>query len=201
MKHAFPNPAVTEDTPWPQKWAPPVAMKYAKSMALNPLFNKQPLYADDRLILEVPSDTGFEGTLGMTSADPNYESALGFAMELVGGGIAQVDAVGLRRHCLYFEATGAKEDGTVHQIKTWVLEVTTAKSGKNYATTGESVEFGTHEVPVRVYGAELLDAAGEKYTDENGNERRVFIVSSKPGDENYATFGDAVPDIRTLQQV
>jgi len=195
MKYAFPLETAGADAKWKDKWGKPVDMPYAKSMALSALVNKAQLYADDRLVLEVPSDTGYDGTMGMTSPDPDYEIALGFAAQLASGAMAQLDAVDLRRHCLYFEASGKREEGPAYQIKSWLLEVTTAKSGKNYATKGENIEFGTHEVPIRLYGAPLLDANGEPFVDENGMERTVFIVSSRPDDADYETFGDAVPDL------
>lgn len=187
-KYAFPATGGT--------WGAPVSLPYAQSLSLSTKINTATLDADDRRVIEVPSDNGYDGTLGLSNLDQDYEAALGYSIVLDNGTVAQLDAVALKKHCLYFETTGANEDNSTFLLKTWLVNVSTSKAGKNYTTKGDNVEFGKHEVPISIYGTPLIDAVtGEEFVDENGMTRMVYMVSSVPGDAGYATFGDAVPDL------
>lgn len=184
-----------EDETAPGGWLPPVSVPFAKSLSLNTSISSSPLYGDDRKIVDVPVDKGYEGTVGLTTLDFDYEVALGYSVKLADGTRAQLDAVQLKKHCLYFETQGAREDNSIFTIKSWLLNITTAKAGKSYTTKGDNIDFGSHEMPIVVYGAPLVDSVtGENFVDEDGNERYVHILSSYPGDAGYATFGDAVPE-------
>lgn len=173
--------------------ADPVSMPFAKSLALNAVFNKQPIYADNMLILEAPSDQGYEGTLGLTTLSAAYEKALGMRLDLAEGS-ALVNQTELKRHNLYFETNGVYDDGTVFVIKNWLMGVTVAKPGRNYASKTDNIEFGEYAMPIRIFGTPVLTALGDEYRDANGNKKIAFIISCKPADTGYDTFEDAVPE-------
>jgi len=187
-KYAFPDAAGA--------WGQPVSLPYAQSLSLSTKINTATLDADDRRVIEIPSDKGYDGTLGLSNLDQDYEIALGYSVVLDNGTVAQLDAVALEKHCLYFETMGAREGGAAFKIKTWLMNITTSKSGKNYTTKGDNVEFGKHEIPITIYGTPLRDQNGDEFVDEDGMTRVVYMVSSVPGDAGYATFGDAAPDVQ-----
>jgi hypothetical protein len=181
--------------PFPES---PVAMKFMQSVALNPQLdlNGSPLRADNKVILSLPNDNGYDGTIGLSNLDKAYEIANGYAMAL-SAGHATVNAVKFKKHCIYFETVGVYDDGDVFMIKNWLLNVVTAKPGKNYVTKGENIEFGAYEVPIKIYGVPVMDAAGTaEYVDEAGMRRTAYMISSIPTDTGYATFGDTVPVVK-----
>lgn len=176
--------------------AVPAPLPFAQSLALNALLDTTPLFADNKKILEVPVDKGYDGTVGFTYLDESYEEALGYAINIDGGGRAMLDVVSLPKHFFYFETVGVHEDGGSVVIKCWILNMSTTKGGKNYTTKGDNLDFGSHEMPITVYGDELKKPDGSEYRDpKTGFARKVFWVTSKPGDADYEDFEKKVPDI------
>lgn len=177
-------------------WGTPVDMPFAQSLSLNPVVNEATVAADDRIVVRLNADNGYEGTFGLSYVSDDYLKALGYAMDTAAG-VAEVSSPVKKEQCIYFEHTGVYDDNTTFVIKTWLMNVKTAKAGKNFTTKGDNIEFGAYEMPVIVDGVPVMDAEGTAaYVDDNGNEVTAYLVRALPGDTNYATFGNTVPDVK-----
>lgn len=174
----------------------PIPMRFAQNLALNPKLSTTKLQADNVTIIEVPSDQGFEGTLGLSNECMEYAKAMGYVLVLEDGAIAYVDVVQLPKHFIYYENLGVYDDGTTFVMKNWLMGVTTAKSGKNYTTKGDSPEFGKHEMPLVVYGEPLKKSSGDVYIDENGFTRLAQRIVAIPGNPGYETFEQQIPEAK-----
>ena len=170
-----------------------IPLAYAQSLGLNAKLEAAELFADDRLICRVPSDTGYEGEIGMTTSAPELEKAAGFALEGAAG-LITTDVAGYLRGALYYEHREVDEDGVNRTVKTWVLNTEIGKGSKTHSTDQNSAQFGSYAYPFRSYGEPLLAADGtSEYLDENGVGRLAFFYSAWPDDTGYASFGQTVP--------
>jgi len=150
-------------------------------------------YADDRLVLRLPSDKGYDGNIGTTAQDVGLETDAGFLVPAAGG-MAVVSVAAYFRAAVYYEFIGHYEDGTPFKVKTWMYNVEIGKGSESHTTDKSSVEFGSYSYPFHCYGDPLMDAEGTKhYMDANGMERTAYMLRAVPGDEGYETFGEAVP--------
>ena len=170
-----------------------IPLPYAQSLGLTAKAEAAELYADNRLVCRVPSDTGYEGELGGTSPSPELEKAAGFAIEGASG-LITTNIANYLRGALYYEHQETDEDGVNHTVKTWVLNVEVGKGSKNHATDQAGVQFGSYAYPFRSYGDTLMAADGtSEWLDENGVGRKAFFYSAWPEDTDYADFGKTVP--------
>lgn len=168
-------------------------MKYAKNISLNVLLNAIEQYADDRLIFRLPKDDGYEGELGTTAQDIDLEKDLGYLMESDAGQI-RTGLVNYNKVDIYYEFQEADENGINSKTKVWLFNVEIGKANQDHTGDESTIEFGTWQYPIRVYGTELLDATGEgTYLDENGMKRIALMYVCRKGDAGYDTFGDSVP--------
>lgn len=166
---------------------------YAKSLNPSALLEAVEQYADDRLLFRVPNDKGYDVELGTTAPDPELDKSAGFALEGASGLLA-VQMVNYARGALYYEYSERDENGVASKVKCWMFNVEIGKGSGTHATDESSVSFGTYTYPARVYGDDLMDEGGTKeYVDDNGMGRKVFMYTARPGDADYATFGDTVP--------
>ncbi len=170
-------------------------LDYVKSISLDPQINKTPQHANNRLVLNVASDNGYTGNLGVTAKDPELEKAIGRAVETATGEIAIVGGAGVTRlDGLYYEFKEEREKLPPIVIKVWLLNVEISPASENASTDADSIEFGAYEYPITVYGDPLKTSTGDAdYVDENGNRLTCFMIISKPGDAGYAAFGNTVP--------
>lgn len=170
-----------------------IPLAYAQSLGLTSKAEAAELYADDRLVCRVPSDTGYEGELGTTSAAPELEKAAGFAIE-GSAGLITTDIASYLRGAMYYEHQETDEDGVNHVVKTWVFNVEIGKGSPTHNTDQSSVQFGSYAYPFRSYGDTLMAEDGtSEWLDENGVGRRAFLYSAWPEDPDYADFGKTVP--------
>ena len=169
-----------------------IRLPYSKTLALSPLLERQDVYADGRNVLAIPSDQGYEGSYGTTDQDIGLETALGFAEELAGG-LGTLKMTGYRRGYMYYEFKRALEDGRNYVVKAWLYDAEFGKAAISNETDTNTLTMGTTSYPLRVYGTPALDDEGKPVTDELGNEKVVIMMISLPGDDDYTTFGDAVP--------
>lgn len=168
-------------------------MKYAKSINPSALLEAAEQYADNRLVVRIPSDTGYEGEVGTTASDPELEKAAGFALEGAAG-LITTDITSYLRGALYYEFLEVDEDGKQSACKVWMFNVEIGKGSQSYTTKQAGIEFGTYSYPIRCYGDTLMDAEGTSpYLDERGVGRKAFLYTARPGDTGYETFGDTVP--------
>ena len=171
----------------------PVSIPYITAVSLAPILSTTDQYANNRLVLQIPKDNGYDGELGTTAPDPGLEKALGYLMDGEDGKI-KADMVTYKRVNLYYEMLMEYENQATQVRKVWLYNVQIGKGEENSSTDAESVEFGTYAYPIQVYGTPLLSAEDTEYIDENGMRRMAYMIYSDPGDSNYATFGNAVPE-------
>ena len=175
---------------------PVVAIEYAKSMSFAPQVEEQPVYANDRKVLALVSDTGYTGSLGTSAQDRGFETALGHIMTTAQGQ-ATVNLLGHKRADLYYEYKEESEGGVVYTVKVWALNVEVGKATLEHATDENTAKIGEYAYPITVYGDKIKAATGDGYyRDANGNELTATSVISLPGDTGYATFGDTVPGVK-----
>lgn len=173
---------------------------YVKNIALNALFESVDQYANDKLILQIPRDRGYDGELGVTAPDPVLDKALGYQLDGAAGNI-KVGAVKQGRFDLYYEMT-MEQSGGAKLRKVWLYNVQLGKGAENTATDAESIEFGTYTYPIRVFGTPLMAAEGDaEYVDSDGMGRTAYMIYADPDDAGYDTFGDTVPAAKIKAQV
>lgn len=166
---------------------------YAKSLNPSSLLEATEQFADNRLLFRVPNDKGYDVEFGTTAPDPELDKAAGFAVEGANG-LLSVEQLNYARGAMYYEFKERDEDGKVSMAKCWMFNVELGKGSGNHATDESSIAFGSYTYPARVYGDDLMDNTGTKpYVDDKGMGRKVFMYTSRPGDEGYDTFGDEVP--------
>lgn len=183
------------------------AIKKDGSWQINPLtwltsFSKEKdlgtsdIYGDGEKILTLVNDKGFTGVLGMAAQDEEYNKALGFAIE-TDSGLAEVQQKSVVSHAIYFETEFAGADGISKTKKVWVFGVETQAPSDAYEQTTDNINNSTVDYTITIKGVNLLAAQGTAdYIDENGNTRRIYTVSRKPGQVGYDTFEQSVPSPR-----
>lgn len=168
-------------------------MKYAQSINPSALLEAAEQYADNRLVCRIPNDTGYEGEIGTTAADPEVEKAAGFALEGATG-LITTNIVSYLRGALYYEYLENDEDGKQSVVKVWMFNVELGKGAATHTTDKNSLEFGSYTYPFRAYGDTLMDAEGTgEYLDERGVGRKAYLYTCRYDDEGYADFGKTVP--------
>lgn len=172
----------------------PKQLPYAKSISFDTQIDSEPIYANDRTILAAVSDQGYTGNIGTTAPDTELETALGQSMA-INGNTADVKINGYNRADIYYEFTQKTENGINYVVKVWVFNVEIGKASKTHETDENTPKIGEYQYPTTVYGDELQTINGEPYEDENGNRKAILRLISYPDDENYATFGNSVPEL------
>lgn len=178
------------------EWGTPQDFKYLTSVSLETNIEDFEQYADDERVVLIPSDNSIDGTIGTTAKDVAFEKAAGYLQELDGGTLADIKIHGYTRCCFYFEFTNIDQaTGQPYKVKTWLLNAELKKTGETHETNTNTPTGATYEYPISVYGLNVKDSAGTAdAVDDNGFVICAYKVHSYPGDEDYATFGDAVPE-------
>lgn len=166
---------------------------YAKNINPTSLLEAVDQHADNRLIFRIPNDTGYEGQIGTTAADPELEKAAGYSIE-GDNGLIGTDVVQYLRGALYYEFFERDEHGSASVVKVWLFNAEIGKGSASHATNTKSLEFGEYTYPFTAYGDTLMDAAGTApFRDAKGMGRKAFMYTARPGDEGYADFDKTVP--------
>lgn len=173
----------------------PLTLPLVKSIAVNPVFSKQDVYAGNTLALSVPNDQGYDSTLGVTGQDLDFEIALGHVMALAGGH-GNVETKDLKRFDLYYEYIMHPEDGASYVVKVWQLNLAVvAKPTWQHDTDTESLSIAPYQYGIKHYGDIVQDATGTAdYVDSNGFKYKAFTIRAVPTDTGYTTFGETVPE-------
>lgn len=170
-----------------------IDMMYAQSINPSAVLENAEQFADNRLVCRIPSDQGYDGSIGTTSQDPPLEEAAGFLYSGANGAIT-TNVASYFRGALYYEFIAHGEDGKAVKVKSWMLNTEIGKGSETHNTDKKSLEFGAYEYPFHCYGDPMMAADGEtRYVDENGVERTAYIYRAVPGDEGYADFEKSVP--------
>ena len=173
--------------------AEPILLKYAKSLNPSALLEAVEQHADNRLLFRIPKDDGYEGEIGTTGQDPDFETLIGAAMDGTNG-VIRTGLVSYARGALYYEFIERNAEGQASVAKVWMYNVEIGKGNESYTTDTNSAEFGDYTYPFRAYGDPVKAATGDAdYLDANGMGRVAMMYISRPGDTGYDTFGATVP--------
>lgn len=174
-------------------YAAPVAMLYAKNINPTAMLEATEQYADSRLLFRIPNDTGYEGEIGTTGPDLEFEKSAGYSIEGANGLIG-ANVTAYQRGAIYYEFTENDANGVASTVKVWLFNAEIGKGSPTHVSDAKSVEFGEYKYPFTVYGDTLMDSTGAKaYTDAKGVGRMAFMYTARHDDNAYATFGDTVP--------
>jgi len=173
---------------------PKVNVPYVKSINLNTVLEDVTQYANNVRILLLPSDQGFNGSIGVTDADPVLDEAQGYSVTTDDGNILALDASTYKANNIYYEFKRVFAGGISKTVKAWLYNVKIGKSNKTHNTDTNTITFTDYEYPIDVLGDPALNADGSEYRDENGNKRKAFMILAYPDDANYEGFEDACPD-------
>lgn len=166
---------------------------YAKNINPTSLLEAVEQHADNRLLFRVPNDKGYEGEIGTTAPDVEFEKQAGYAMEGANG-VIKTNLAFYARGALYYEFLETDKDGVPSVAKVWLLNVEIGKGSENHSTDAGSIEFGEYKYPFRAYGDPLKNTEGTSdYLDARGLGRTAYMIVCRPGDTGYATFGATVP--------
>lgn len=171
-------------------------LTYATSLSLESNYEETNIYGDGEVILVLANDQGKTATLGVVDIDNGFEKDLGRLVEIEGGALAEVQQHGSIPVDIYYEVE-AFDAGNKIVIKNWLFNVTVGKATESYEQTTDTVNFGTFEYPLTISGRKLQAATGTgDFVDDFGNTVKVYRATSYPGDANYDTFGDSVPELK-----
>ena len=175
-----------------QKGTTMIDVPFAQSIALNTVLSNTDRHADNRLVLQIPSDDGYEGTFGASARNDDLEKALGYMNETATG-LLKTNVPYYSRGDFFYTFKAEFENAPAQVYKVWLLNVQCGKTAENASTDTNSITFGAYEYPLRVYGDDAVTSSGEAYLDSNGFRRVVTMMVSRPGDDGYDTFGNQVP--------
>ena len=120
-------------------------------VSLDKNLSTLPIYGDGELQLNLISDKGFTGTIGMTARDIEFEKALGMQME-VDGGLAEVQQTAAIPISLYFETNFVGADGVVKTKKVWLFGVEVSAPGEALDQNTDDPSIATVEYGITVKG-------------------------------------------------
>ena len=170
-----------------------IDVPYAQNITLNTVLSNTDRHADNRLVLQIPSDDGYEGSFGASARNDDLEKAIGYLNETAAG-LVKTNVPYYIRGDFFYTFKAEFEGASAQVFKVWLLNVQCGKTAENASTDTNSITFGAYEYPLRVYGDTAVTPSGEIYVDGNGFRRVVTMMISRPGDEGYDTFGDQVPE-------
>lgn len=152
------------------------------------------LYGDGELQDSLNSDRSITGAIGTTARDMDFEKDLGLAVEVSGGGLAENAVVSSVRVNIGIETEYKEKGQPVKTKKIWILNAQITPPNESLTQNQDDITESTYDYNYTGFGVNLKAAAGtDDYIDENGMPKRVYTVSSVPGDADYATFLDSVP--------
>lgn len=165
----------------------------AHEIVFEPTYSEQHEYADGQRMFTLTSDQGLTGTLTMKYIEDQYEKDMGRLMELEAG-LASIEQISSIPHAIYFETEAQDESGRRTTSKTWLLNVTSGKPAERYTQTQDSKTINNYDLSLTINGEYILNSDGETlYIDENGNTRKVWLITCTPDMPGFATFGNSVP--------
>ncbi len=169
-------------------------LTYMNTFTKDRNVNVKAFYGDGELQDSAYSDLSISGAVGTTARDTDFEKDLGFMQTLKNGLLAEVAVTGAKRVHLGFE-TFIKKKGEATQVKrVWVLNAQISPPSESLTQTKEDITESTFDYNYTGYGVNIKTADGSSdYVDDNGMKKKVFTVSSRPGDAGYKTFFDQVP--------
>lgn len=170
--------------------------KYAQSTNPSALPEATKQYADSHLVCRVPSDTDYEGKVGITTPDPELEKMAGFVLEGVDN-LITTNIASYLRGAPYYEFLKLDEGGKRSVVKCWMSNVEIGKGSAIYTVAKGSVEFGAYFYPFQAYGDSLKDFESiNDYKDERDVDRTAYLYTCRPGDIGYAAFRDTVSALK-----
>lgn len=174
----------------------PVDMGFLDSVALEANVGVTAIYGDGEIQKEIVSDNSKTGNLVLTAPDTDFEVAVGIKKVGTGGEMLDVALRSKKTVDIYVEVTDETKNSAVIGKK-WILGASVTPPSQTYNQNTDSPNANNWTYPLTVLGEKALEETGEEiFTDADGMEQRVYVITSKPGDDGYATFGDTVPTPR-----
>lgn len=166
---------------------------YLASVTTDKNISTAEKYGDGELQLTLINDKGGTGTLELTARDSDFEKDLGHVQE-ISNGLAEVQVLENKTIAIGFECYITGSDGAVKTKKVWLLGVNVSPAGDSLSQNTDGINESTASYPITIKGEYLKTSTGDAvWTDSNGNTKKVFKVTCKPGEDGYATFLDTVP--------
>lgn len=170
---------------------PFVALGTSTKLALEVDSSTKDIYGDGRRIIHYVNEKGKTGTLTQNNICDEYEIAMGRKIKTKNG-LADIKPTKSVSHALYFEIEEMDGDNAISVAKTILYGVTSSRPAENYDQTTDDLNESSFDLPLVIDGTPLLASDGKAYTDEKGNEVRVWQLTVTPDDDGYETFGDEV---------
>lgn len=160
------------------------------------------IYGDGELQDSLYSDKSITGAIGTTARDMDFEKDIGLVENIDNGNVAELAVTSAVRVNFGFQ-TEYKEKGQPAKVKkVWLLNVQITAPNESLTQNQDEITESTYDYNYTGYGVNLKSSDGlSDYVDESGHTKKVFTVSSKPGDANYETFLDSVPKPKVAADV
>lgn len=151
------------------------------------------IYGDGEEQETLVNEKTMSGTLGVTARDKEFERDLGFTEEMANGE-GEVALASLKRAHIGFE-TEVKEKGKPAKVKkVWVFNAEVMPASESLTQNQDDITPSTADYSYTAYGVNKKNSTGTSdYVDENGQTKKVFTLSSMPGETDYETFLESVP--------
>lgn len=152
------------------------------------------LYGDGELQDTLTSDRSITGAIGTTARDMDFEKDLGFIQEIAGGGLAELAVKDSKRVNVGFETEYKEKGKPVKTKKVWLLNIVVTPPNESLTQNQDDINESTFDYNYTGFGENLQAATGSgDFVDENGMTKKIYTVSSVPGESNYDTFLNSVP--------
>lgn len=168
----------TDGTP---SWAAPVAIPNAKDITYDRNVSETPVYADNKLIYVVKSETGASATLNVTLlTDEVKQALLGHKTDSKGHNIEVING-----HTIYF-ALIYQIEGDTKARRSVILKCSAKLGSESSSTKSDNVTVNGDSLSISCY----------PMTDSIGNDIMRYEVDSD--DTDYATVITAAPTMPTI---
>ena len=169
----------------------PIVIEFAKSLSYQKQRNdSQIIYANNVQIDEIPNGGYAEGSIGVTGTSVPLETLLGAIAETDIGIVEMMEDSLVRGAIGYIVTVRDPDTKKPADVKVWILNATVNTTGQETNQTDEdTITIGEKTYDYRAYGEQV------KINDE---EKTIIRIKSYPGDKNYETFLNAVPEFGTL---
>lgn len=170
-------------------------LTWMNTFTKNRNVNVTPLYGDGEVQVSLYADTQITGAIGTTARDEEFEKAIGLAVQLADASLGEVAVNSVKKINFGFETEIVGKDGIVKVKKVWVFNVQVSPPNESLTQTQENITQSTVDYNYTGYGvnAQNAEGTGNYVNPETGQSVRVYTVSKKPTDTDYATFLESVP--------
>ena len=167
-----------EDDTW--TFSEPKRLIGAQELTAEVIAGKTDVYADDRILATLVSNSGSTITLKLTELDDDFKvDALGFARDING------NLIELVTHKIKTFALGYEIQGDAKARRIWYFLCTASPVGDSTKSKAESIEPNSVSLTITARSVEV------------GNHSVIRTIA-KFGDSNYGSFFTAVPGLPSI---